>query len=492
MRNIFKRKPCEEATCILGYVDNIMKGVDTQSPSPNYPIHQRMLELFRKLMNNEKQLAESYKKTLNVSVSLSEFDVSMKHTANKLINFSKEMALLSESNLAIVEETNASMQEVNETINEASSTLEDLSDYSTKLLQKNQDGLDYLKDVNELKETVIQNANLMKIQIDQLIDMSQKIDTIVDSVSQIADQTNLLALNASIEAARAGESGKGFAVVANEIKKLADSTKENLEGMNTFVSNIRSSANEGKKSMDNTLISTNEMSQQIDKVYVTVNESVQMLDYSINSIKQINQSMSGIKNAADEINAAMNASSMDAEKLSHMTNIIHNDAIESKKAADKFSEVDNLLSQITKESMDALKGTKNAMSNEAFLQIIHDAKKSHSSWLEKLRGIVDSMTIAPMQLNSHKCQFGHFYHSIHIDFPSISEKWKEIDQIHNLLHNHGEKAIKAVEEKNDSLANEYYEKSKKCGQKIFEIFDEIIHLVEHESKKNIQVLQEAI
>ena len=66
----------------------------------------------------------------------------------------------------------------------------------------------------------------------------EQISVLADSILSITGQTNLLALNASIEAARAGEAGKGFAVVAEEIRVLAEQSKEAVANIQKVTENV--------------------------------------------------------------------------------------------------------------------------------------------------------------------------------------------------------------------------------------------------------------
>ncbi len=116
------------------------------------------------------------------------------------------------------------------------------------------------------KEAVDMCSSTME-ELSSAIKQSQKvkeIDTLTEEILAISSQTNLLALNASIEAARAGEAGKGFAVVAEEIRQLADHSKDAVDQI--------------RKVTDDVVHSVAFLSESSEKLLTFMNEKV-MEDY---------------------------------------------------------------------------------------------------------------------------------------------------------------------------------------------------------------------
>lgn len=490
MFNLFKKKaPCDEAVCILKNVDDRMNGIPVDDLQVAYPIHQRMLSHFDQLFASEQKMSDACKKMLGTVSSLSEFDVKMTHSAYSLISFAKDMALLSESNLAIVEEITASMNDVNETIAHTSNKMQHLSDSSKNLITKNDESMVQINEINTLKENVVTDTTLMREQIEQLVDMATRVNDIVNGVAAIAEQTNLLALNASIEAARAGEYGRGFSVVADEIRKLADSTKTNLNDMRVFVNSIQLAAKGGRESLNNTLHSTNCMNEKLDSISGTIKENVVMLKVTVKDVDDISDLMLHIKESAQQVNQAMSLSAHDAEKLHDMTQSIHDDATQSAGNAKQISKIDEELSGIVRDMISSLNGGIHAISNDELVSSLQKAKEAHKNWMHNLKRIADEMKVYPIQTNSKRCAFGHFYHAITIRQPDVQKEWSAIDGVHNELHVMGDKMVAAVNNNDNAQAQSLYMQAEQLSKQIYSRIDNVTRVIEQKARAGEEVLQ---
>ncbi|MEF8819757.1 MAG: methyl-accepting chemotaxis protein [Haloferacaceae archaeon] len=80
--------------------------------------------------------------------------------------------------------------------------------------------------------------------IEDLGGRMDRVDEITEFISDVATETNMLALNAGIEASKVEEGGaEGFQVVADEVKSLAEETRESADEIETISAEIRGSTN---------------------------------------------------------------------------------------------------------------------------------------------------------------------------------------------------------------------------------------------------------
>ena len=186
------------------------------------------------------------------------------------------IAMISEN----VDALNASADKMQECNESAESIMGELIDIS----KKNGEAIENVREQSKLTN-----------------DSAQQIQTVTDIIADISNQTNLLALNASIEAARAGEHGRGFAVVAEQIRTLADQSRESTERINQLVADLMDKANvsvEITEKVSEAVSLQNEKIDQTKEIFTILNGEIGQVG---SAIEGISSEVEELKNHSDNI-----------------------------------------------------------------------------------------------------------------------------------------------------------------------------------------------
>jgi methyl-accepting chemotaxis protein len=230
-------------------------------------------------------------------VSLRDQTHEMIEGANTIAASTSELSSTASQLASTSSETSSSVSEVTTTVEEVKQTAELSNEKAALVAQKAEQsyevsemGKDASRKTGEGMAMIRDEMAYIADSIMKLSEHMQRIGEIINSVTDIADQSNLLSVNASIEAAKAGEYGKGFAVVAQEVKSLADQSKEATKQVRTILNDIQ-------KATSNAVMATERGSKAVEK-------GVDLAARSGDTIRTLSESMAESAQAAAQISSS--------------------------------------------------------------------------------------------------------------------------------------------------------------------------------------------
>lgn len=203
-------------------------------------------ELTKHFNDMVEQMNEMVSKIKNSVSTVQQSTNSLHYLTNETVAASREVSGAMDdvsggaSTLAnSVDEVSAQLENMAESVEQMNSSVGEIKGVAGKAEEASKQGLNTMRNLIRTRgqsSSIVVHTEEASDKLEQRVG---SIQNVVELIKGISDQTNLLALNASIEAARAGEQGKGFAVVAEEVRKLAEQSKEATGEITTMIGDVQ-------------------------------------------------------------------------------------------------------------------------------------------------------------------------------------------------------------------------------------------------------------
>lgn len=301
------------------------------------------------IMQSIQEMAVSYAKVVS---SIEKASGELEDVSKDFLELFNEMAQAEEDvseNVSTISENVISqadkMQMINNDIDKISAEIESISensaqlaDSASKMKEVNKSVENYITELIELNDENSVSIEKVRNQTELTNKSAMNIRTATEIIASISSQTNLLALNASIEAARAGEAGKGFAVVAEEIRKLADQSRESTEQINQSVNELIDNA---QFSVEVTQKVTSAFAEQTEKILSTS----KLFENLRTEVNQVAGSIGGIESEIQNLNN--NKDSIQSE-VQEVTDFSNENEESAKMTLDHVSRFEQVISECRK------------------------------------------------------------------------------------------------------------------------------------------------
>lgn len=307
---------------------------------------------FGQLANELEKMRESVRSLLaQVKIEAANIDTVVESIDSHVFNLNGEIEDVS----ATTEQLAASTQETAASAEQINGMTQQIEEAAREIAIRAQDGATEAEEIHQRATQTKDETVANRVKVKQMLSeirqglekaledakVVEQIGVLADSILAITGQTNLLALNASIEAARAGEAGKGFAVVAEEIRVLAEQSKDAVaniqavtENVNHAVRNLTSDSNRLLDFVDTDIVESfnnfEKMADDYNLDAAKINDLVS--DFSATS-EELVASITNITQAIDGISSASNDSAAGTTNIAQKTVSIANGSAEVMKGA---------------------------------------------------------------------------------------------------------------------------------------------------------------